>query len=104
MRFTYEEGPFEQEGILLRLPDGRIRAHTNECRHLAVPLDDRDPGGLRGPPGRHPDCAVHGALNRPEDSLCITGPCRGSHLRGLSLTFEGDSAWLDTSKIGCFFT
>lgn len=103
LRFTYLEGPFEQEGILLRLPDGQIRAYKNQCRHLAIPLDERDPGTLWDPSGRNLVCAAHGALYRPDDGLCTAGPCRGSHLHELPVILDGGSVWLDTSKTGGFF-
>ena len=43
LRFTYKDGPFDEEGILLRLTDGNVRAFKNECRHLPMRLDDREP-------------------------------------------------------------
>ncbi len=103
LRFTYKEGPFDQEGILVRLPGGQLRAYKNECRHLPIPLDDRDPGTLWDAAGSRLACSAHGALYRPEDGLCIAGPCEGSHLRELPLIVENDTIWLDTSGIGGFF-
>ncbi len=40
LRFDYRDGPFEEEGILLRMDDGEVRAYKNECRHLPIRLDD----------------------------------------------------------------
>ena len=43
LKFTYKDGPFEEEGILLKTGDGLFRAYKNLCRHLPMPLDDREP-------------------------------------------------------------
>ncbi len=103
LRFTYRDGPFDEEGILLKLPGGGIRAYKNECRHLPMPLDDRDPGQLWDSDHRFLVCTSHGAMYRPDDGLCTAGPCRGSHLRVLPIVVDGDSVLLDTAKLGGFF-
>ncbi len=103
LRFTYRDGPFESEGILLRLAGGNVAAYKNECRHLAMPLDERDPGTLWDPDGKNLACASHGALFRPTDGLCISGPCRGSHLKSLPIEVRDDQVFLDESALGAFF-
>jgi len=103
VRFTYKEGPFDEGGILLRVAGGGVKAYKNECRHLPMPLDDRDPGHIWDVDGRHLACAAHGARYRPSDGLCVSGPCRGSHLKELPLVVEGDRVFLDTSRLGGFF-
>lgn len=68
--------------ILLRLARGHLRCWVNLCPHMAVPL---------GPPGaslydrgrKHLVCSTHGALFRPDDGLCVSGPCGGDHLDAL---------------------
>jgi nitrite reductase/ring-hydroxylating ferredoxin subunit len=103
LRFSYREGPFDDEGILLALGGGEVRAFKNECRHLAVPLDDRDPGQLWDPDRRHLVCTSHGARYRPGDGLCVDGPCKGSHLKPLPIEVRNGEIFLDTSKLGGFF-
>lgn len=103
LRFTYRDGPFESEGILLRLPGDRVTAYKNECRHLAMPLDERDPGTLWDADGANLACASHGALFRPIDGLCISGPCRGSHLKSLPVEIRDNQVYLDESSLGGFF-
>ncbi len=103
LRFTCREGPFDEEGILLRLPGGTVRAYKNLCRHLPVRLDERDPGTLWDPQGRHLVCAAHGARYLPADGLCVSGPCEGSHLRELPVTVEDGIVWLDEGVLGAFF-
>lgn len=103
LRFSYREGPFETEGILVRLADGQVRAYKNECRHLPMPLDDREPRKLWDASGTHLECSAHGARYRPQDGLCVSGPCAGSHLRELKLSVDGDQVLLDESSTSSFF-
>ena len=51
LRFNYSEGPFEEEGILLKLADGEVRAYKNECRHLPRPSSARTGQWRRSPSG-----------------------------------------------------
>ena len=103
LRFSYKEGPFDEEGILLALDSGEVRAYKNECRHLPMPLDDRDPGELWDSERRYLVCNSHGARYQPEDGLCVAGPCEGSHLKALPIEVRDGEVFLDTSKIGSFF-
>ena len=103
MRFIYKDGPFDELGILLLLPGGGVRAYKNECRHLPMRLDDREPRDLWDPTGVYLVCNSHGARYRQEDGLCISGPCEGSHLRPLPIVVEEGAVYLDTSQIGGFF-
>jgi len=103
LRFSYRDGPFDEEGILVRLHDGGVRAFKNECRHLPMRLDDREPSDLWDPSGRFLVCSSHGARYQPGDGLCVSGPCEGSHLKALPVEVKDDEVFLDTSKIGAFF-
>ena len=103
LRFSYRDGPFDEEGILLRLHDGEVRAYKNECRHLPMRLDDREPRDLWDPSGRYLVCSSHGARYQPSDGLCVGGPCEGSHLKALPIEVQDGEVFLDTSKIGSFF-
>ncbi len=103
LRFPYKDGPFEEEGILLKLADGSVRAYKNECRHLPMRLDDREPKDLWDPTGKYLVCNSHGARYRPNDGLCIGGPCEGSHLRPLPIVVEDGIVYLETEKTGGFF-
>jgi nitrite reductase/ring-hydroxylating ferredoxin subunit len=103
LRFSYRDGPFDEEGILLRTASGEVRAYKNECRHLPVRLDEREPKEIWDAEARHLVCSSHGARYRPADGLCVSGPCQGSHLRALPVVVRDGEVFLDTSKIGCFF-
>lgn len=103
LKFTYKDGPFDEQGILVRVADGTIRAYKNECRHLPMPLDDREPGDLWDESGRHLVCSAHGARYRPDDGLCVSGPCKGSHLKEIPLRINGDEVYVDETAVGSFF-
>ncbi len=98
MAFTYQSGPFPEGGVLVCTASG-VRGWRNVCRHLAVPLDRTDPGRLATPDGRHLVCGEHGALYRPEDGLCVAGPCLGARLRPLPVVIRGGKAYLDTAAL-----
>jgi len=97
---TYRDGPFEEPAILIRTADG-IRAWKNRCRHLALRLDCRDPGQLLDRNGNL-TCQEHGATYRPDDGLCIAGPCSGSGLRPLPVAIEGGIVFLDAEGLSGF--
>ena len=103
LRFTYNDGPFEEEGILIRLAGDEVRAYKNECRHLPMKLDDREPRELWDRARRYIVCSSHGARYQPSDGLCVSGPCQGSHLKALPVEVHDGAVFLDTSKIGGFF-
>lgn len=96
--FSYQCGPFAEGGILVRTDSG-VRGWRNRCRHLAVPLDRTDPGRVATSDGRRLVCGEHGALYRPDDGLCIAGPCIGAGLRALPVVVRGGKAYLDTAAL-----
>jgi nitrite reductase/ring-hydroxylating ferredoxin subunit len=71
-----------------------VRAWRNECRHLAVPLDRETEGSLFDRDGALLMCQVHGALYRPDDGVCIAGPCVGSRLHPLPVRELAGAVWL----------
>jgi len=58
---------------------GTAYAYVNRCAHLPVELDWL-PGQFFDSSGLYLICATHGALYRPEDGVCVGGPCRGRSL------------------------
>jgi nitrite reductase/ring-hydroxylating ferredoxin subunit len=97
--FTFRDGPFPSTGILLHCTGG-VRAWRNECRHLAVRLDRENEGSLFDHDGGLLMCQVHGALYRPDDGMCIAGPCVGSRLRPLPVTVLDGEVWLLADRVG----
>lgn len=100
--FSYCDGPVEERGILVMTPAGP-RAWKNQCRHLALPLDGDAPGRFFDREERHLACTAHGACYRPDDGLCIAGPCQGSRLKALPLVILNGVACLDSAQLGGFF-
>ncbi len=103
MKFVYMEGPLEEEGILLKMLDGSVRAYKNECRHLPMRLDDRAPAEFFDTTKGQLACNSHGALFQPDDGLCTTGPCKGSHLKAVPISIEDGVVFVDESATGSFF-
>lgn len=103
MKFAYNEGPLEEEGILLKMRDGSVRAYKNECRHLPMRLDDRAPSEFFDAGKGQLTCNSHGASFRADDGLCTGGPCKGSHLKIVPVTVENGVVFVDESATGSFF-
>jgi nitrite reductase/ring-hydroxylating ferredoxin subunit len=64
--------------------DDVLAAYRNRCPHTGAPLEwlpdqflDLDDSFIQ--------CAIHGALFRPEDGYCLRGPCVGQSLERLEL-------------------
>ena len=79
-------------GFVVGRVQGQWRAFANVCRHRALPLDL----GASSPmsdDGRHLLCHQHGALYRPDDGLCVVGPCAGERLSPVAVS-EGDDGAL----------
>ncbi len=96
--FTFRDGPFSSTGILVR-GDSGVRAWRNECRHLAVRLDRDTPGALFERDGTLLMCQFHGALYRPDDGMCVAGPCLGSRLRSLPVLLLDGEVWLAENEL-----
>jgi nitrite reductase/ring-hydroxylating ferredoxin subunit len=67
-----------------------LAAYRNSCPHTGAPLEwlpdqflDLDNSFIQ--------CAIHGALFRPEDGYCLRGPCAGRSLEPLELLRDGDT-------------
>lgn len=61
---------------------GVIAVYRNRCPHTGAPLEwqphqflDIDNGFVQ--------CAIHGALFRPDDGYCVRGPCVGQSLEAM---------------------
>lgn len=73
--------------ILLRRADGSLAAYSNACPHMGVELD-WEPRRLLSRNGRYLRCTGHGALFRPEDGVCVSGPCSGEALTAIALEVD----------------
>jgi nitrite reductase/ring-hydroxylating ferredoxin subunit len=81
--------PMRAKSVLVGRAGARLVAYANVCRHQAVPLDFGMDTAMADD-GLHLLCHQHGALYRPEDGVCIAGPCKGEALVALGVTVDGD--------------
>jgi nitrite reductase/ring-hydroxylating ferredoxin subunit len=58
---------------------GVLAAYLNVCAHQAVPLDVGADSPMSDD-GYHLLCHQHGAIYRPNDGYCVSGPCKGESL------------------------
>ena len=86
--FTIEtsDGPRD---ILVHRAGGRVRGYLNSCPHVGSPLDWA-PDRFIAFDGYHILCGTHGALFRPEDGYCVSGPCAGDSLTPVAVSLSGD--------------
>lgn len=75
--------------------DGDVRVFVNACPHVGTPLEIF-PGRFMTRDGRHLLCSTHGARFRPEDGLCIAGPCKGKYLSALPCFNRDGTVWLSS--------
>jgi nitrite reductase/ring-hydroxylating ferredoxin subunit len=73
---------------------GVAAAFLNRCPHTGAPLEwlpdqflDPDTGFIQ--------CAMHGALFRPDDGYCVRGPCVGRSLTALPLHERDGHLWVE---------
>nr|WP_269751157.1 Rieske 2Fe-2S domain-containing protein [Acuticoccus mangrovi] len=74
--------------LLVLRHGGTVRAYRNACPHMGIPLD-WVPERVLSRSGRYLKCTGHGALFRPEDGLCVRGPCHGEALTAVSAKEDG---------------
>lgn len=72
--------------FVLRL-GGEVVAYRNRCPHTGATLNWM-PDDFLSLEREFIQCAIHGALFRLNDGLCVHGPCRGQSLQPLAVTVE----------------
>ena len=78
--------PDGEENLILLRRGNEVRGYLNICPHTGRQLDYA--------PGKFLlkndtlICAVHGATFQRDDGLCVAGPCRGEHLRKVSVRVD----------------
>lgn len=84
-----------RRAIVVRTPDGSLRAYSNVCKHIPIPLDSFSGDFLETYEDRvYLRCLTHGALYQLEDGLCILGPCDGDSLDRFDLEIDGGEVYL----------
>jgi nitrite reductase/ring-hydroxylating ferredoxin subunit len=64
-----------------------VYAYVNSCPHTGSPLDWVEHEFL-SIDKQYIQCAMHAALFRLADGLCVAGPCAGSSLTAIAVTVE----------------
>jgi nitrite reductase/ring-hydroxylating ferredoxin subunit len=76
--FRFRAGDYLFLGFVVRR-DGEVRGYVDRCPHAGMPLALISDRFLT----REGDlilCSTHGALFRPDDGVCLAGPCEGARL------------------------
>lgn len=68
---------------------GQVTAFRNRCPHTGAPLEWQ-PDRFLDLDDAFIQCAIHGALFRPEDGYCLRGPCAGQSLESLPVAVSSD--------------
>ncbi len=92
MAFSLSLQESEIEGFIVRLND-HLSAFINSCPHTGASLN-WNPHQFLDVDGEFIQCSLHGALFRPNDGLCVRGPCVGQSLQALPVTLEHGAIWL----------
>jgi nitrite reductase/ring-hydroxylating ferredoxin subunit len=76
--FRFREDRKLFAGFVVRLEDS-VRGFIDSCPHAGWPMGGID-GGYLTRDQRHILCGGHAALFRPDDGVCVAGPCAGDRL------------------------
>lgn len=92
--FEFEQTDAEPLRLFVVRKGGVLAAYVNRCPHTGAPLEwlpdqflDLDNSFIQ--------CAIHGALFRPEDGYCVRGPCPGRSLTPLPLKEADGALWVE---------
>ena len=88
-RFAPEGGDEEArafQGLVVRRGE-EVTGFVDSCPHVGAPLSD-DPHRYLTRRGDFLVCFNHGALFRPDDGMCVAGPCVGRALRPWAVAVE----------------
>jgi len=82
--FEIDTGGEQPLRVFVVRKDGVLACYRNRCPHTGAPLEwlpdqflDLDNSFIQ--------CAIHGALFRPEDGYCLRGPCVGQSLEQIDV-------------------
>ncbi len=91
---------FEHQGqaFFVVRKDGEVYAYRNRCPHTGAPLEwlphqflDMDNSFIQ--------CAIHGALFRVRDGLCLRGPCVNQSLQSLPVAVREGRVQVDLATV-----
>ena len=84
--FVFGAG-MERETLFVIRWKGALHAYRNQCPHAGTPLDWPE-NRFFDMSGHYLMCGTHGAVFRPEDGVCIEGPCQGRALARVAIQVE----------------
>lgn len=64
-----------------------VVVYANQCPHMAMPMDWVE-GQFLTADKTYIQCAVHGALFRKNDGVCVAGPCLGKTLQSVEFSLR----------------
>lgn len=76
-----------EHGVFVVRQDDAVYGYRNRCPHTGAPLEWQ-PNHFLDIDGRFIQCALHGALFRVSDGLCLRGPCAGRSLQPVDARVE----------------
>jgi len=78
--------------------DGEVHAFRNRCPHTGAPLEWQ-PDRFLDMDNSFIECAMHGALFRVGDGMCLRGPCAGQALQALPIRVKDGKIEVDVSAL-----
>ncbi len=94
--FVLQIGEGRFHGFVVRQGD-QVRGYLDRCPHAGLPLAQKLDAYLT-PDGALIGCSWHGALFRPEDGMCVAGPCMGAGLTPWPLTTRDGFLFTDAGE------
>lgn len=88
----------QEQNLFVVKSGGELRGYVNSCPHTGVPLNWL-PDQFFDYNGEFLQCALHGALFRPQDGYCVRGPCQGESLTAVPLRLEAQLVYVDCARI-----
>ncbi len=88
LKFRIRDEAGFHEAFLIRHA-GRYHAYRNVCAHMALTLD-LDDNDFFTVDNQALICKTHGAIYRPDDGYCISGPCIGESLQTVAVEERPD--------------
>ena len=89
--FMFRDGDQLFLGFLVRAGEA-VRGYEDRCPHAGMPLAML-PDRYLTREGDLIVCTSHGALFRPQDGLCVGGPCAGRRLTPWAVTVDSGVVW-----------
>lgn len=96
LEFRVKNATEEKEAFLIYFKQ-QFYAYINHCPHTGVNLNWQ-PGQFFSLDGVFLQCSLHGAFFKPENGLCVRGPCQGQSLGRLNIDIRQNTVFLNESN------